>query len=143
METHQQRAPELDAGEDLVLGRFENCECLSNSEVTQVLTRKLRAISDDTKDENDPARDLQIKFKEWLERFTHFESAESLGSVRQLLKDRREQYNLTEFETTQLANLCPSTAEEAKYLVKSLQNKIGDQELQQILDEMAAFGKYE
>merc|ERR1712194_886167 len=143
METHQQRAAELDAGENLVLGRFDGCECLSNSEVTQILTRKLQGSADDAKDENDPARDLQVKFKEWLERFTHFESAESLGSVRELLTAKREQYGLTQFETTQLANLCPSSADEAKTLVKSLQNKIGDEELQQILDEIAAFGKYE
>eukprot|EP00658_Telonema_sp_P-2_P076689 TRINITY_DN6760_c0_g1_i2.p1 TRINITY_DN6760_c0_g1~~TRINITY_DN6760_c0_g1_i2.p1 ORF type:complete len:136 (+),score=40.40 TRINITY_DN6760_c0_g1_i2:218-625(+) len=130
---------ELDAGENLELGRFAGYHCLFNSEVTKVLHQKLQG-SEDNKDDDDQARDMQIKFKEWLERFTHFESTKS---VRELLTQKMQEFNLTEFEVTQLANLCPGTAEEAKCLVKSLEKKIGDEELQNLLDEMAAFGKYD
>merc|ERR1711865_1305684 len=141
-ETHQQRGPELDAGADLELGKFTNCDCLSNSEVAQVLSRKLKG-SGDAKDDNDPARDMQVKFKEYLERFAHFETTESLAQVRELVQAKKEEFNLTNFEVTQLSNLCPSTSEEARSLIKSLQTKIQDEHLQSILDEMSAFRKYE
>lgn len=35
-----------------------------------------------------------------------------------------------------LGSLCCETAEEAKYLIPSLTNKISDEDLQEILDEM-------
>merc|ERR1711934_272368 len=145
-ETHQKQEAELDAGSTLELGRFTDLTCLSNSEVAQVLTRKLQGSAE--KDENDPARDMQLNIKEYLERFTHFESQESIGAVRKMMDEKREEkvsegVNLTRFEMTQLSNLCPSSAEEAKSLVKSLEHKIADDDLQQLLDEMAAHRKYE
>ena len=46
-----------------------------------------------------------------------------------MMDEKREEkvsegVNLTRFEMTQLSNLCPSSAEEAKSLVKSLEHKI-------------------
>ena len=43
---------------------------------------------------------------------------------RRLVQAKKTEYTLTNFEVTQLSNLCPSTAEEAKSLIKSLQTKI-------------------
>jgi DNA-directed RNA polymerase II subunit RPB4 len=43
---------------------------------------------------------------------------------------------LHKFEIAALANLCPETAEEAKTLIPSLKNKIDDDELQKILEDI-------
>ena len=46
------------------------------------------------------------------------------------------QRKLHKFEIAALANLCPETAEEAKTLIPSLKNKIDDDELQKILEDI-------
>jgi len=47
------------------------------------------------------------------------------------------QKRLHKFELAALANLCPETADEAKALIPSLDGRFPDDELQQILDDMA------
>jgi DNA-directed RNA polymerase II subunit RPB4 len=42
------------------------------------------------------------------------------------------------FELVQLANLCPENAEEAKSLIPTLENKIDEQELEDLLKELRA-----
>jgi len=43
---------------------------------------------------------------------------------------------LTKFERASLGSLCPEGIEEAKTLIPSLQDKISDDDLQELLEEM-------
>lgn len=45
--------------------------------------------------------------------------------------------SLAEFEMAQLGNLCPETSEEARALIPSLGEKIEEDLLQKILEDMA------
>lgn len=45
---------------------------------------------------------------------------------------------LHKFEVAQIANLCPEGAEEAKTLVPSLENKMEDVELDELLKDLHA-----
>jgi len=50
---------------------------------------------------------------------------------------------LSEFEMAQIGNLAPSTTEEAKQLIPSLNDRIEDDELQRILDDIITTRRYE
>jgi len=54
----------------------------------------------------------------------------------------RREPELTQFETAQIANLCPADAEEAKSIIPSLV-KIEDDRLQALLDEIQAMRKFQ
>lgn len=43
---------------------------------------------------------------------------------------------LTKFERAALGSLCPDNPEEAKTLIPSLTNKISDEEMKELLEEM-------
>lgn len=94
-----------------------------------------------------------VKVQEYLEMFARYKEQEHVQALEQLL-DHCE--GLDKFERSQLGtfvqslppslkeadmgmmigSLCPDTAEEAKTLVPSLEGKISDDELQELLDEM-------
>ncbi|KAF2147713.1 hypothetical protein K461DRAFT_283306 [Myriangium duriaei CBS 260.36] len=65
--------------------------------------------------------------------FARYKEQEHVQALEQLLDGRGE---LEKFERSQLGSLCPDTAEEAKTLVPSLEGKISDDDLQELLDEM-------
>jgi len=54
----------------------------------------------------------------------------------------RREPALTQFETAQIANLCPADADEAKSIVPSLV-KIDDDRLQALLDEIQTMRKFQ
>ncbi len=45
---------------------------------------------------------------------------------------------LHKFEVAQIANLCPENAEEAKSLIPSLENKMDDDEMEEMLKDLHA-----
>jgi len=59
--------------------------------------------------------------------------------VERLLSSHKE---LAKFERAQLGTLCCYSAEEAKTLIPSLQDKIPDEDLQELLDEIAKLMGY-
>ncbi|KAI5294800.1 hypothetical protein KEM52_003158 [Ascosphaera acerosa] len=73
------------------------------------------------------------KTLDYLEIFARFKDAENIEAVERLLTAHTE---LELFERSQLGSLCCETAEEAKCLVPSLQHKITDADLQELLDEL-------
>jgi len=73
------------------------------------------------------------KTLDYLDVFARFKSNESIAAVEYILTNHRE---LELFERAQLGTLCCETAEEAKTLIPSLTNKISDDDLQELLEEI-------
>jgi DNA-directed RNA polymerase II subunit RPB4 len=79
------------------------------------------------------------KTLEYVKTFAKFNTTDSASAVREILRREPE---LTQFETAQIANLCPADAEEAKSIIPSLV-KIEDDRLQALLDEIQAMRKFQ
>ncbi|KAL1297699.1 hypothetical protein AAFC00_006247 [Neodothiora populina] len=120
-----------EAGATLKLGAFEGVPTLNMSEartiISAVVTRR-RQIK-----QRVPESETLLKTQEYLECFARFKQQEHVTAVEQLMASRTE---LEGFERSQLGSLCPDTAEEAKTLIPSLEHKISDEDLQDLLDEM-------
>ncbi|CCE61973.1 hypothetical protein TPHA_0B03010 [Tetrapisispora phaffii CBS 4417] len=69
----------------------------------------------------------------YLTNFSRFRDQETVGAVIQLLRST----GLHPFEVAQLGSLACDTADEAKTLIPSLNNKISDDELERILKELS------
>lgn len=70
---------------------------------------------------------------EYLTNFSRFRDQETVSAVIQLLKST----GLHPFEVAQLGSLACDTADEAKTLIPSLNNKISDDDLERILKELS------
>ncbi|OXV08014.1 hypothetical protein Egran_04224 [Elaphomyces granulatus] len=79
-----------------------------------------------------PNRNL-TRTLDYLETFSRFKDEENIKAVERLLNSHTE---LEMFERSQLGSLCCDNAEEAKSLIPSLQSKISDMDLQELLDEL-------
>jgi DNA-directed RNA polymerase II subunit RPB4 len=73
------------------------------------------------------------KTLEYLDHFARFKRKENVEAVERLLSAHQE---LAKFERAQLGSLCCELAEEAKTLVPSLADKISDDDLQELLNEI-------
>jgi len=151
MNSRPKRPPigDEEAGATLNLGEFQEVPSLNMSEartiINAVITRRRT-----TKNKLGESETL-LKTQEYLELFARFKQQEHVQAVEQLLTSRQE---LDRFEKSQLGtvpsmsvleiiltrsytgSLCPDTAEEAKTLVPSLEGKISDDDLQELLDQM-------
>ncbi len=76
---------------------------------------------------------MLLKTLDYLDNFARFKNKESTEAVERLLSAVP---GLENFERAQLGNLCCELAEEAKTLIPSLADKIGDDELQDLLNEI-------
>jgi len=115
----------------LKLGQeFNNAGCLLISEVKYLL---------ENRDKDAPDTTVYNKALEYVRQFAKFTTTDSASAVRETL--RREPL-LTQFETAQIANLCPAEAEEAKSIIPSLV-KIDDDRLQSLLDEIQTMRKFQ
>jgi len=111
---------------------FNNAGCLLISEVKFLLEHR-----DDTRDP--PDNSVYNKTFDYVNTFAKFTSADAASAVRETL---RGEPMLTQFETAQIANLCPVDAEEAKNCIPSL-IKLDDDKLQALLDEIQAMRKFQ
>ncbi|KAL5537123.1 RPB4 [Sanghuangporus sanghuang] len=109
---------------------FNNAGCLLISEVKYLL---------ENRDKDAPDTVVYKKTLEYVQQFAKFTTTDATSAVRETL--RREK-NLTQFETAQIANLCPADAEEAKSIIPSLA-KIDDVNLQALLDEIQTLRKFQ
>ena len=73
------------------------------------------------------------KTVDYLDAFARFKRKENVEAVERLLASHTE---LTKFERAALGSLCPDGVEEAKTLIPSLTNKISDDDLLELLEEM-------
>merc|ERR1712131_114537 len=109
--------------------QFQHTETLMNSEVRMLLEHRQNQDGQ----EDMELSDVFQKTLDYCKRFSKFKSHPTIVNVRTMLMQKR----LHKFELAALANLCPETADEAKALIPSLDGRFPDDELQQILDDMA------
>ncbi|KAI6177600.1 RNA polymerase Rpb4 [Aphelenchoides bicaudatus] len=110
-----------------------NCDALMISEVFILL--KDRQEENELRDEIDEMSENFILTLNYTQRFSKFKKRELVRNVRGLFAGRP---NLHKYEVAQLTNLVPKTAEEAKSLIPSLESKIDDSELDDILKDLSA-----
>ncbi|KZZ88840.1 polymerase II polypeptide D [Ascosphaera apis ARSEF 7405] len=137
--THRPREEpkaELEATTELKLGEFQDVPTLSLSEARLVINKVLDIRRNAEGEGGRPVTEepeALTKTLDYLEIFARFKDTENIEEVEKLLSAHTE---LELFERSQLGSLCCDNAEEAKSLIPSLQNKISDSELQELLDEM-------
>ncbi|KAI5306630.1 hypothetical protein KEM56_007873 [Ascosphaera pollenicola] len=137
--THRPREEpkiEYEATTELRLGEFEDAATLSVSEARLVLNKIMGVRRETAREEGKTVPEEPeslTKTMDYVEIFARFKDPANLEAVGNLLE---KQTHLELFERAQLGNLCCDNAEEAKSLIPSLQNKISDAELQELLDEL-------
>ncbi|KAI9778129.1 MAG: RNA polymerase B [Geoglossum umbratile] len=121
-----------EAATELKLGEFQNVPTLTLSEARLLINAVLdhRKTSGREFQETEMLRSTQ----DYLDVFARFKQKENIEAVERLLSTQTHPFE--SFERSQLGTLCCETAEEAKTLVPSLVNKIADQDLQDLLDEI-------
>ncbi|OMP87634.1 DNA-directed RNA polymerase II subunit rpb4, partial [Diplodia seriata] len=121
-----------DPGVELKLGEFQNVTTLTLSEARLIID----AIVEHRKKHKIALNETETltKMRAYLDVFSRFKDREDCDSIDNLLRTRND---LAGFERSQLGTLCCETADEAKTLVPSLQDKISDQDLQQLLTEIS------
>ncbi|KAJ7509765.1 HRDC-like protein [Mycena galericulata] len=127
---HRPVAEEEDASALKLGTEFNNAGCLLISEVKYLL---------ENRDKDAPDTKVYNKTLEYVKTFTKFSTTDSASAVRDTL---RREPALTQFETAQIANLCPATADEAKSVIPSLV-KIDDDRLEALLRDIQTMRKYQ
>ncbi|KAH8820295.1 HRDC-like protein [Xylogone sp. PMI_703] len=132
-------APQGDeeAAAELKLGEFQDVDALTHSEAALVINALVAKRRMDRKNVNET--EMLLKTTEYLDHFARFKRKENVEAVERLLSAHKE---LAKFERAQLGSLCCDTAEEAKTLIPSLQDKISDDDLQELLDEITKLMGY-
>jgi len=132
-------APQGDeeAAAELKLGEFQDVDALTHSEAALVINALVAKRKSDRKNINDT--EMLMKTTEYLDHFARFKRKENVEAVERLLSAHKQ---LAKFERAQLGSLCCDTAEEAKTLIPSLAEKISDEELQELLDEITKLMGY-
>ncbi|KAL8850820.1 MAG: hypothetical protein Q9221_004234 [Calogaya cf. arnoldii] len=131
--TREKPSGDEEATADLKLGEFQDVPTLSLSEARILINavldnrRKLRKVNE---------TETLIKTQDYLEVFARFKQKENIEAVERVLGAKTD---LELFEKSQLGSLCCESAEEAKTLIPSLANKISDDDLQEILDNITQF----
>ncbi|KFY83853.1 hypothetical protein V500_09849 [Pseudogymnoascus sp. VKM F-4518 (FW-2643)] len=134
--TMRKRAPpqgDEEAGAELKLGEFQDVDALTHSEAALVINALIakRKMDKDPRRANDS--EMLNKTLEYLDHFARFKRKENVEAVERLLSAHPE---LAKFERAQLGSLCCELAEEAKTLIPSLADKISDDDLQELLNEI-------
>ncbi|KAJ9144860.1 hypothetical protein NKR19_g6235 [Coniochaeta hoffmannii] len=122
---------EEEASTVLKLGEFQDVDTLTLSEASLVINALLAKRKKDRKDRNET--EILNKTLDYLDAFARIKGKENVEAAERLLSARKE---LTKFERAQIGSLCCETADEAKTLIPSLADKISDEDLQTLLDEL-------
>ncbi|KAH8796431.1 HRDC-like protein [Hyaloscypha finlandica] len=131
--TSRSRPPpegEEEATSVLNLGEFQNVDALTLSEASLVITAVLAKRTKEGKNMNN---ELLPRTLNYLDTFARFKKKENVEAVERLLNAHPE---LAKFEKAQLGSLCCEKADEAKTVIPSLADKITDEDLQELLDEI-------
>lgn len=121
-----------EAAANLNLGDFQDVDTLTLSEAALVLNALVSKRRADRKNVNETEM-LGATLK-YLDNFARFTQKENVEAVERLLSAHKD---LAKFERAQLGSLCCENADEAKTLIPSLQDKIKDEDLQDLLDEIS------
>ncbi|KAK6865757.1 DNA-directed RNA polymerase II subunit rpb4 [Apiospora arundinis] len=140
-----------EASSELHLGEFQDVDTLSLSEASLLLN----AISQNRRKGNGEVHETEMLSKtiDYLDAFSRFKNKENVEAVERLLGaypqfhkfDARNsslfslcaRWQLT--SSARVGSLCCDNAEEAKTLIPSLQDKISDNELDDLLNEVSKF----
>ncbi|KAI4283919.1 MAG: hypothetical protein L6R35_005023 [Caloplaca aegaea] len=134
--TREKPSGDEEATADLKLGEFQTVPALTLSEARVLINavidnrRSLRKVD---------GTETLTKTQDYLEVFARFKQKENIEAVDRMLSAKPE-FEL--FERSQLGSLCCETAEEAKTLIPSLTNKITDQDLQELLDDITKLRQF-
>ncbi|ATY63441.1 polymerase (RNA) II (DNA directed) polypeptide D [Cordyceps militaris] len=138
----------------LNLGEFQNVDTLTLSEASLVLNALVAKRRNDRKNVNETEYALFEKSEKkdprlvpflrnvemlsqtlsYLDHFARFTQKENVEAVERLLSTHKD---LAKFERAQLGSLCCESADEAKTLIPSLTEKIKDEDLQELLEEIS------
>ncbi|CAM1507095.1 Fc.00g067360.m01.CDS01 [Cosmosporella sp. VM-42] len=121
-----------EASATLNLGEFQNVDTLTLSEAALVLNALVAKRRNDRKNVNDT--EMLSQTISYLDHFARFTQKENVEAVERLLSAHKD---LAKFERAQLGSLCCENADEAKTLIPSLADKIKDEDLQDLLDEIS------
>ncbi|KAF7562747.1 hypothetical protein G7046_g1378 [Stylonectria norvegica] len=121
-----------EASVDLNLGEFQNVDTLTLSEASLVLNALVAKRRNDRKNVNET--EMLNQTLNYLDHFARFTKKENVEAVERLLSAHKD---LAKFERAQLGSLCCENADEAKTLIPSLADKIKDDDLQDLLDEIS------
>ncbi|KAK4648752.1 hypothetical protein QC762_114130 [Podospora pseudocomata] len=124
-------AGEEEAGAVLKLGEFQDVDTLTLSEASLVINALMAKRKKDRKDRNET--DALNQTLDYLDAFARFKAKENVEAVERLLSTHKE---LSKFERAQIGSLCCDTADECKTLIPSLADKISDEDLGELLDEL-------
>ncbi|KAJ2974875.1 hypothetical protein NUW58_g8520 [Xylaria curta] len=120
-----------EASTTINLGEFQEVDTLTLSEAALVINALVSKRRNDRKNVNET--EMLTKTIDYLDAFSRFKKKENVEAVERLLSSRKEFHK---FERAQLGSLCCETAEEAKTLIPSLTDKITDEDLQELLDQV-------
>ncbi|KAF2733265.1 hypothetical protein EJ04DRAFT_495607 [Polyplosphaeria fusca] len=140
---------EEELGAEPKLGDFEDVHALSVSEARAVITavhsaRQKKDASqnplggDRVHNDSQCGADVYARsitqFMDYLDVFSRYKQSENLHAMSGLLDSHSE---LSSVEKAMLGSLACDSSDEAKTLIPSLANKISDENLQALLDEMS------
>ncbi|PHH61843.1 hypothetical protein CDD81_7771 [Ophiocordyceps australis] len=125
-------AGQEEASSTLNLGEFQEVDTLTLSEASLVLNALVAKRRNDRKNMNET--EMLHQTLGYLEHFARFTQKENVEAVERLLSSHK---TLAKFERAQLGSLCCENADEAKTLIPSIADKISDDDLQELLDEMS------
>lgn len=124
---------EENAAELKIPAVFLEANCLSNTEAKIVLEHHLEGRGTTL----EGASDRVQKTYEYVSQFNIQQNRPNMDALRQKLVSSYPKLHL--FEICVLANLAPGDAEEAKLMVPSLLGKVTEEELTQIVEEVATY----
>lgn len=127
---HQERNKPKSENDDTKSSDDEAEDDFSHTETREKELESLDNLLEQTTGSNN--KDLKNTM-EYLTNFSRFRDQETVSAVIQLLKST----GLHPFEVAQLGSLACDTADEAKTLIPSLNNKISDDDLERILKELS------
>ncbi|KAG6063470.1 hypothetical protein E4U32_001218 [Claviceps aff. humidiphila group G2b] len=116
----------------LNLGEFQYVDTLTLSEASLVLNALVAKRRNDRRNINET--EMLNQTLNYLDHFARFTQKENVEAVERLLSAHKY---LARFERAQLGSLCCNDADEAKTLIPSLTDKIKDEDLQDLLDEIS------
>ena len=118
------------AGDLLFPKEFDNADVLLISEVKMLL--EFRKAQNENSEEVQELPLTTMKTLAYAQRFSKFSNRETINATRNMLMHKK----LHKYELASIANLCPETAEEAKSFIPSLEGRIDDHSLQEVLDDI-------
>ncbi|KIW04019.1 uncharacterized protein PV09_04844 [Verruconis gallopava] len=122
---------DLEAGEVLNLGEFQDAHALSISEA-RLIVERTEQIRNKKGTKLRETENLS-KMLTYMDAFSRFRTLNTLNQIETMLLPYTQ---LEQFEKAQIVTLCPGDPEEAKVLIPSLANKISDDVLRDILEQI-------